>query len=162
VGKQWEIRQVSPREGLGVVIQVRPRHTDQVTKLLGDKDEQCRFYTYFTPAGELIKFPNLDGPNVEIVPQAGDHIVIQSGGKMWCGYEAFVDHMRALAPHLEDTLFFVGDEEEYIDEFRLTAGEPRYRRIHKGGWRPVDEFIQALGLGSRAEQSAAPDRREVP
>jgi hypothetical protein len=149
VGNQREIRQVSPREGLGVVIPVRPGHAGEATQLLGDKDEQCRLYTYFRPAGEPIEFPNLDGPDVALGPQPGDHIVIQSGGKMWCGYEAFVDRVRALTPHLEDALFFVGDEEDYIDEFRLSGGELHYRRVHEGSWRPVDEFIQSLELGSR-------------
>lgn len=151
MGNQREIRQVSPRKGLGVVIRVRPGHSDEVTQLLGDNNEKCRFYTHFHPAGEPIEFPNMDGPNVALGPQSQDHVVIQSGGKMWCGYEAFVTHVRALAPHLEDALFFVGDEEEYIDEFRLSGEELCYRRVHEGGWRPVDEFIRSSSLGSTAE-----------
>lgn len=146
MGNQREIRQVSPREGLGVIIPVRPGHASEVTQLLGDNDEQCRFYTYFQRAGDPIEFPNLDGPDVALSPRRQDHIVIQSGGKMWCGYEAFVDLVRALSPHLEDALFFVGDEEEHIDEFRLSGGGLHYRRVHEGCWRPVDEFIQSLGL----------------
>ena len=55
VGNQREIRQVSPREGLGVVIPIRPGHTPEVLKLLGDGAERGRFYTYFFPAGELIE-----------------------------------------------------------------------------------------------------------
>ena len=161
MGNQREIRQVSPREGLGVIIRVRPHHASEVTRLLGDNDEQCRFYIYFRPAGESIGFPNLDGPDVALGPQPGDHVVIQSGGKMWCGYEAFVGRVRSLAPHLEEALFFVGDEEQYIDEFRLSGGGLRYRRVHEGGWRPVDEFIRSLGLGSTAGPSAAADGREV-
>lgn len=158
MGNQREIRQMSPREGLGVVIPVRPGDAGEVTRLLGDQDEQCRFYTYFRPAGEPIEFPNLDGPDVALGPQPRNHIVIQSGGKMWCGYEEFAHRVRALAPYLEDALFFVGDEEEYIDEFCLSGGELRYRRVHEGCWRPVDEFIRSLGLGSMAEPGAAPDR----
>jgi hypothetical protein len=157
VGNQREIRQVSPREGPGVVIPVRLGHASEVNRLLGDNDEQCRFYTYFRPAGEPIEFPNLDGPDVALGPHPRDHVVIQSGGKMWCGYEAFVDRVRALAPHLEDALFFVGDEEEYIDEFRLSVGELRYRRVHEGGWRPVDEFIQSQGLGGTAAPGTSSD-----
>jgi hypothetical protein len=150
VGNQREIRQVSPREGLGVVIPVRPGHSGAVTQLLDNDDEKSRYYTYFQPAGEPIEFPNLDGPDVALGPQPRDHVAIQSGGKMWCGYEEFVDHVRLLAPHLEDAFFFVGDEEEYIDEFRLSDGQLHYRRVHEGGWRPVDEFIRSLGLGSTA------------
>ena len=87
VGNQREIRQVSPREGLGVVIPIRPGHTPEVLKLLGDGAERGRFYTYFFPAGELIELSNLDGPALEgpdlvLDPQPQDHVAIQSGGKM--------------------------------------------------------------------------------
>jgi len=148
MGNLRNIRQVSPREGLGVVIPIRAGCAVEVSRLLGDNAERCRFYTYFCSAGEPIEFPNLDGPDVALAPQPHDHLVIQSGGKMWCGYEVFVDHVRTLAPHLEDALFFVGDEEDYIDEFRLSSGELHYSRVHEGGWRPVEEFIRSLGLGA--------------
>ena len=29
---------------------------------------------------------------------------------MWCGYENFVDHIRQIAPFVDDATFFVGDE----------------------------------------------------
>jgi hypothetical protein len=143
VGNQREIRQVSPREGRGVVIPVQVGHSGEVRRLWGDVNQQCRFYTYFRPAGEPIEFPNMDGPAVVLGSQSRDHAVIQSGGKMWCGYEAFVDHVRALATHLDDATFFVGDEEDYIDEIRLSGGKLYYRRVHEGGWRPVVEFIRS-------------------
>jgi hypothetical protein len=145
MGNQREIRQVSPREGLGVAIPVRAGCAAEFSRLLGDGRERHHFYTYFSRAGEPIRIVNMDGPDVAIDPQSRDHVVIQSGGKMWCGYDAFVDHVRTLAPFLEDALFYVGDEEDYIDEFRLSAGELHYRRVHAGGWRPVDEFIRSLG-----------------
>jgi hypothetical protein len=144
VGNQRELRQVLPREGLGAVLPIQVGHSAEVLRLLGDDDQQCRFYTYFRSAGEPIEFPNLDGPPVALSAQSRDHIVIQSGGKMWFGYETFVNHVRALAPHLGDATFFVGDEEDYIDEFRLSGGELFYRRVHEGGWRPVDEFIRSM------------------
>ena len=156
MGNQREIRQVSPRDGLGVVVPVRLGQVGEVIRLLGDLDEQGRFYTYFAPAGEEISFPNLDGPEVTIRPRPRDQIVIQSGGKMWCGYEAFVGRLRKLAPLLEDALFFVGDEEEYIDEFRLSGGELHYRRVHEGGWLSVAEFIKSLGVGDLREQQESP------
>ena len=65
---------------------------------------------------------------------------------MWCGYGTFVEHVRALAPYLDDAHFFLGDEEEYIDEFRVCGGVLSYRRVHHGGWRPLDEYIKSLGL----------------
>jgi hypothetical protein len=150
VGNQREIRQVSPREGLGAAIRVRPSQSDEVRKLLDDATERGTFYTHLSPAGERIEFPNLDGPDVSLDPQPCDHIVIQSGGKMWCGYEAFVGHVSSLAPYLEDALFFVGDEEDYIDEFRLAGGELHYRRVHQGGWLPVSEYIRQMRSNSGA------------
>ena len=147
MGNQREIRQVTPREGLGVALKVRDGASADVSLIMGDKSEWHRFYTHICPAGEPISFPNLDGPSVTLRPTLRDVVVIQSGGKMWCGYEAFVERVRALAPCLEDALFFVGDELDYIDEFRLSNGELHYRRVHEGGWRPVDEFIRSLGLG---------------
>jgi hypothetical protein len=128
--------------------------------LLGGQARPGQFYTFLRRAGEPIQFMNLDGPTVDIpdmalASQPRDHVIIQSGGKMWCGYEAFVDHIRALAPHLEGAHFFVGDEIEYIDEFRLCGGGLLYCRVHEGSWRPVDEFIWSLGLSSRAEPNAA-------
>lgn len=66
---------------------------------------------------------------------------------MWCGYEAFVDHVRALSTHLGNGIFFVGDEEDYIDEFRITAGELHYHSVHAGRWWSVKEFVQSNKLG---------------
>ncbi|HLK59628.1 MAG TPA: hypothetical protein VKU00_23915 [Chthonomonadaceae bacterium] len=157
MGNQHEIQQVSPREGFGAVIRVRPSHAHEVRRLLDEARDRGTFYTLFRPAGEPIDFPNLDGPYVILGPQQSDHVIIQSGGKMWCGYEAFVDHVRMLAPHLEDTLFFVGDEEYYIDEFRLSGGQLHYHRVHQGyGW-PVADYLRHRGVPSVADQIAAPD-----
>ena len=64
---------------------------------------------------------------------------------MWCGYDAFVSRVRMLATHVEDALFYIGDEEDYIDEFRLSAGELFYRRVHSGGWRLLEEFLHLQG-----------------
>ena len=137
MGNQRMIQQVSPRAGPGVAIPVvRPGHVEEITRLLGDDDQRCQFYTYFYPAGEPVDFPNLAGPDVALGLQPCAFVGIQSGGNMvGCGYEAFVDHVRALAPHLSDTHFFVGDGEDYIDEFRLSGGHLHYRRAHQGGWR---------------------------
>ena len=147
MGNQRVIRQVTPREGLGVTIAVRAGFAGQVVRLLGDRDEESRFYTYFYRAGDPIEFPNLDGPGVALGVKARDHVGIQSGGKMWCGYEAFVDKVRALAPYLEDARFFVGDEENYIDEFRFADGVLHYCRVHEGGWVPLEYFLRARELG---------------
>jgi hypothetical protein len=121
VGNQREIRQVSPREGRGVVIPIQVGHSGEVRRLLGDVNQQCRFYTCFRPAGEPIEFPNMDGPAVVLGSQSRDHAVIQSGGKMWCGYEAFVDHVRALATHLDDATFSSGTRKTISTSFSCLA-----------------------------------------
>jgi len=151
MGNQLEIRQLWPREGLGVVIPVRSGCANEVIQRLGTFEEQCRFYTYFSSKGTPVEFPNMDGPNVSLAPQPHDHVVIQSGGKMWCGYNAWVERLGALAEYLEDSLFFVGDEEFYIDEFQLSNGKLHYCRVHEGGWRPLSEFIESLMTLTRQE-----------
>ena len=57
-----------------------------------------------------------------------------------------MDHVRDLAPHLENALFFIGDEEDYIDEFLLSDSQLLYRRVHQGYWWPVDDYIRSQGL----------------
>ena len=69
MGNLREIRQVSPRSGLGVVMRVRADHTPEVIKLLGDNNEQCRFYTYFRPAGTPIHFPKPRRPGCGSRPE---------------------------------------------------------------------------------------------
>lgn len=142
MGNHREIRQVTLREGLGVVIRVRTNHLVEVARLLDEAGEIGTFYTYLITAGEPINIPNLDGPTITVDPQAYEQLVIQSGGKMWCGYSRFVEHIRGLAPHLEDARFFVGDEEDYIDEFRIVSGELEYQRVNQGGWYPLDDYLR--------------------
>ena len=85
-------------------------------------------------------------------PQPFDCVAIQSGGKMWCGYVAFVGRVRELAPHLADALFYVGDEEDYIDEFRLSGGVLEYRRVHSGYYLPVRNFLRSRGVRQTPNQ----------
>jgi hypothetical protein len=146
MGNQREIRQVEPRRCLGAVVRVRPGSADKVRVLL--ETLAGHYYTYFKPAGEPVAFPNLDGPDADLGVLAGDHVAIQSGGKMWCGYEEFVAHLGELAAYLEDALFYVGDEEDYIDEFRIRAGRLEYRRVHQGGWWAVEDFLISTGRGT--------------
>lgn len=134
-----------PREGLGVVIKIRSSRGVTVQKLIEDARQVGEFYTHFHPAGEPIEFPNMDGTeDVSLTQSPCDHVGITSGGKMWCGYDAFVEHVRELACHLEDAMFYVGDSEDYIDEFRLEAGVLHYRRVHEGFWLPVEEYVRSL------------------
>jgi len=60
---------------------------------------------------------------------------------MWCGYENFVVHIGTLASSLEDARFYVGDEEDYIDEFLVVEGELRYKRVHQGYWLDLEGYL---------------------
>lgn len=71
---------------------------------------------------------------------------------MWCGYERFVAHIEALAPLVVDALFYVGDEEDYIDEFVLTDGRLEYRRVHSGYYLPVRKFLRSRGIRQTPNQ----------
>ncbi|MBN7135164.1 hypothetical protein A7A76_10395 [Lysobacter enzymogenes] len=149
MGNQREIRQVSPRDGLGVVIAVREGRRDEVLRVLGDTSVR-HFYTFFCPAGVRIAFPNLDGPDVDQDPQDCDVVVIQSGGKMWCGYEAFVQSLRELAPFLEDAKFFVADEDWLVDEADLRDGVLHFRRVGEG-YVDVTSFLAERRIGAAGE-----------
>jgi hypothetical protein len=146
MGNQRQIFQLSPRKGPGVVIAVRNRHEPELRKLTGRANKLQHFYCILFEAGEAIQFPNLDGPDTSLSPIPSVCLAIQSGGKMWCGYEAFVEFLSSLAPHLEDARFFIGDELDYIDEFRITEGKLECNRIHKGGFRSLNELIDELGV----------------
>jgi hypothetical protein len=143
VGNQREIRQTEPRWCLGAVIRVRAGYADELRALL--EPLAGRYYTYYNASDKPVAFPNLDGPDVHLGVLVGDHVVIQSGGKMWCGYQDFIEHVRRLAPSLEDALFYVGDDEDYIDEFRIRSGVLEYERVHQGGWLPVEDFLLSKG-----------------
>jgi hypothetical protein len=149
MGNQREIRQVSPREGLGVVIAVRVGRRDEVLRVLGDTSVR-HFYTFFYPAGARIAFPNLDGPDVDQDPQDFDVVIIQSGGKMWCGYEAFVQNLCELAPFLEDAKFFVADEDWLVDEADLRDGVLHFRRVGDG-YFDVTSFLEERRAGTTDE-----------
>jgi hypothetical protein len=133
VGNQREIRQVEPEERLGVLLRVRTFRSDKVRKLIASRKKSGRlYYAYFTPAGERLQYPNMDGDDVDLPPRPDDYVLIQSGGKMWCGYEEWIGFIRELAPLVEDALFFVADSEDYIDEFRIKDGALEYRRVQSG------------------------------
>lgn len=85
MGYLREVRQLTPRKGLAVVVPVRPGHSADVERVLGEPSERHRFYISLWPAGEPIRFPTLGGPDVRLPAQPSDCAAIQSGGKMWCG-----------------------------------------------------------------------------
>jgi hypothetical protein len=128
----------------GVVLAIIAGESAKVAALLGTR---IGYYIYFAPADKPISFDNLAGPDVDLGIREGDHIVIQSGGKMWCGYENFVELVRELAHSLEDSLFYVGDQEVcYVDEFRIQNRCLQYRRVHQGTYLPVEMFLESHGI----------------
>ena len=139
MGNQREIRQVSPAR-LGVAIPIRDGCANAISKILS-QHRQAHFYTYIAEPNTDTIFPNMDGDHTAVGVSKVARFIIQSGGKMWCGYDAFCNHLSDVAQYLNDAHFFVGDEEEYIDEFRITSGTLILDRVHNGGWRPVDEYI---------------------
>jgi hypothetical protein len=138
VGNQREILQREPSQNQGVILRVLPTESERVRDLLKDKKS---FYTHFVPAGQVVSFPNLDGPDTVAEKDIVDTVVIQSGGKMWCGYEQFVDLISRIASSVEDALFYVGDEQDYIDEFRIRNRCLQYSRVHQGYWWPLQDFL---------------------
>lgn len=151
MGNQREIRQTSPRNGFGVTLCVRVGRGAEAKHLIDDQNLIARFYSYFCPAGEPIEIPNMDSAcNIRQDASDRDYIAIQSGGKMWCGYEKFVAHVRLLAPALEDAQFFVADEEDYIDEFLIVDGELRYKRVQQGFCPDLEEYLLSRDADSNA------------
>jgi len=81
----------------------------------------------------MVEITGLTGPDRRVEGLHGGYLVIQDGGKMWCGYRNFVNHIRKLAPMLEDALFCIQDEDErFIDEFRIENRHLQYKRIQQG------------------------------
>ncbi|MGL6074619.1 MAG: hypothetical protein ACRC8S_10705 [Fimbriiglobus sp.] len=146
MGNQHEFRQLTPRKGLGVVIPIRLGHTPDVDRILGEPTERYRFYISIVPAGETIEVDNLDWGMRRLDAQPYDCVTIQSGGKMWCGYDVFIQRIRDLAPFLDDALFYVGDELDFIDEFRLIDGALHRQRLHRGYYLDVRKFLRSRGI----------------
>lgn len=143
MGNQRELLQVSPRRGRGAILRLRPRATSAVEQILAASNP---FYAHLRRRGDALQFSNLDGPDTDEGIASEDHLIIQSGGKMWCDYQYFVDRVRILAPSLDDALFYVGDEEDYIDEFRIERGTLGYVRVHAGCWQDLEQYLRERGL----------------
>ena len=141
MGNQREVRQVSPSTHLGVAIPIRRGFAGTVASLLAQND-QGHFYTYIAPPDEHYTIPNMDFDRTPIGSDRESRFIIQSGGKMWCGYEEFCNHIASVAQYLEDARFFIGDEKEFIDEFEIIDGKLNQQRVHSGYWRPVDEYLR--------------------
>lgn len=141
MGNQREIRQVLPTSQLGVAIPIRDGFAGAIAAILAQR-EKGHFYTYLATPNEDFTISNMDFGHTPLHRSRAARFIIQSGGKMWCGYEAFCEHIADVAQYLEDALFLVGDEEDYIDQFSISDGAMDYKRVHSGGWRSVDDYIR--------------------
>lgn len=142
MGNQREIRQISPRFGIAALISIREAHAPQVRAILGH--DAAHFYMRLLPANRSAILYNLDLEPVTLNAQPLETLHIQSGGKMWCGYERFQEIVGELAPHLHDATFFVGDEISRIDRFDIVMGELSVTCVHDEYWIDLEEFMRPL------------------
>ena len=141
MGNQREIRQLSPRNGLGVVVDIKPNCDNKVAHILGQHDRGY-FYTYLVAENAEFSIPNMDGPDMHLSKSTSARLAIQSGGKMWCGYDKFCDHLEFLSKCLNETRFLVADEENYIDEFSIGDGTLVRTRVHSGHGLSIDTYLR--------------------
>ena len=141
MGNVREIQQISLSAHLGVAIPIREGFADTVAKMVG-QHKQGHFYTYIAPADVEYSIPNMYDNATRIGRSRSPRFIIKSGGKMWCGYENFCDHLAAVAPYLEDALFYVGDDYGDIDEFSIRNRQLNRVRVQSGGWRTVEDYLR--------------------
>lgn len=147
MGNQREIRQLLPSARLGVAIPIRREFADAVSEILAQHDKG-HFYTYLAAAFEDLVISNLDFGETRLDPSNTPRFIIQSGGKMWCGYTEFCDHIARVAKYSYDALFFVGDEEGVIDQFEIKDRTLTITRVHSGFYWLIEDFIEQRFRGS--------------
>lgn len=105
MGNQREIRQIAPTQNLGVAIPICDQCVQSIADILA-QHETHHFYTHIAPPGDATSFPNMDGDDTRLAASTTARLIIQSGGKMWCGYDAFCGHIADISQHLHDAHFF--------------------------------------------------------
>jgi hypothetical protein len=112
---------------LHTIIQVKPNslgETGAVLRIQNERVKQVREFlrptkgTYYTTV------------LLGVLDRA--YVAIRSEIKMSCGYDNFINHITQLAPHLEDAMFYVMDENGFLDEFEITSGRLNYERVSAG------------------------------
>ena len=141
MGNLREVRQLPLTEDYGVIINIRENKAQEVLKIFKEQ-EHIAYYTYYVPVNKGYSIENLDYGSLCLKESEKHRIVIQSGGKMWCGYKIFCNHLKRLAKYLENVEFLIGDEIDYIDKFSIKNGILKIERVHSGYWLPIDSFVK--------------------
>ncbi|MEY2428064.1 MAG: hypothetical protein QOJ40_949 [Verrucomicrobiota bacterium] len=99
---------------------------------------------HFVPAGKSVYCTGCEGASgIELGILDEDCVAMQSGFKMWCGYDNFTTLTETLARHLKDALFYIGDSETcFVDEFQIEGAQLICSRIYEGSWWPLDKFLE--------------------
>jgi hypothetical protein len=127
------------------------------------------YYMSLQRSDGSLAFPNLDADEARI-DRPGEFLCIQSGAKMRCpsfpppppprtplerlfqgflrhvhqrmngGYKGFVNLLESLAPHLEDALLYVADEEDFVDRLAFSRGRLERTCVHSGYWCSLDNW----------------------
>jgi hypothetical protein len=137
MGNQREIRQLLPfvvRWGAAI-----PIRGGQYDLLLSQHDRLHDYRMLVQRSQGTLRFPNLDYEDAN-VRRLGDYLCLQSGHKMWCGYEQWVAFLSDISPSLLDATFYVGDELGFIDRFDITKGHLDRERVHDDEWISLDRF----------------------
>jgi hypothetical protein len=143
MGNVHSIVQVRPAQSRrGAAILVRPDRRTALRELheaVGGKE----FYTYLHTVPISFAISGVNGLDGEFRDELL-YLVIQSGGKMWCGYEDFAATIARFAPALDDAMFLVGDEDVgFVDEYTIVDGSLQRRRIAEKDWHPI-EFVESM------------------
>lgn len=143
------LQQVRPYRCQGCILRVHTSFIDAVEHLLTSL--HGRYHSYFAAPNDRVAILNLHAADTIMPVLPGAYVVLQSGSKMRCGYEAFIAHMRHLAPFVADAAFYVADEEDYLDQFVLRDGQLHYQRGLEGASWNLDAYLAQEGFAPLAE-----------
>ena len=142
MGNQHQIIQTEPfKTDFGAAIKIQSGKCSKVHAIYRSLENKCYTYIQSLESNEVFEIGNLDGPD-EKITGSGDYLVIQSGGKMWCGYENFISAIENYSQFLEEAIFYVGDEYAgFVDEFVINGERLEYMRLDEG-YVNLDEYLK--------------------
>ncbi len=139
MGDQREIKQIRPIRRSGFAVPVKDNAATSIREILAGY-AVGHFCRYLLERNEIGSIPSLDSSPTVLGVLHEPHFVIQSGGKMRCGYENFKSHIALLSAYLPDSMFLLADEEQYIDRYEIVNGALHYRRVHDSGWWDLTDY----------------------